>query len=104
MYCPSVADAVQQSVTLDDIRRVIKTYLLPLFCPETSIGAISVSSGKADEVEKGFVDMGFKVERKELPMLGDGEEGSDSEGGEESGSESGSEDGSEPKRAKLSHA
>lgn len=87
-------------MTLDDIRRVIKTYLLPLFSPETSIGAISVSSGKADEVEKGFKDMGFAVERKELPMLSEGEEASGSEDGDESGSE----EGSEPKRAKLEHA
>lgn len=87
-------------MTLDDIRRVIKTYLLPLFSPETSIGAISVSSGKADEVEKGFKGMGFIVERKELPMLSEGEDGSGSESGEESGSEEGDDN---VKRAKLEH-
>lgn len=94
-------------MTLDDIRRVIKTYLLPLFSPETSIGAISVSSGKADEVEKGFKDMGFNVERKELPVLseGEGEDASGSESGEESSSEGGDGDGDDNvKRAKLEHA
>lgn len=93
-------------MTLDDIRRVIEKYLLPLFSPDTSIGAVSVSSGKADEVEKGFKDMGFTVERKELPMLngveGESEgEGSGSEGSEASGSESESGDEDESvKRAK----
>jgi hypothetical protein len=95
-------------VTLDDIKRVIEKYLLPLFSPKTSIGAISVSSGKADEVEKGFKEMGFTVERKELPMLSGVEsesesegEGSGSEGPEASGSESESGDEDESvKRAK----
>lgn len=43
-----------------------------------------MSSGKADEVQKGFEELGYEVERKELPVLGDGE--SDSESGHESGS------------------
>ena len=91
--------ADSQAVTLDDIRRVIKQYLLPLFSPETAIGAVSVSSGKADEVEQGFVGMGFEVERKELPVL-NGVEESGSESGGESGSESGSEADESVKRAK----
>lgn len=55
-------------------------------------------------MEKGFKDMGFNVERKELPMLseGEGEDGSGSESGEESGSEHGDDDN--VKRAKLEHA
>lgn len=62
--------------------------MLPIFDPSTAIGAVSVSSGKADEVEKGFSDMGFEVERHELPQLGEdgSEDGSDVE---MSGSESG---------------
>jgi hypothetical protein len=90
-------------VTLGDIKRVIEKYLLPLFSPATSIGAISVSAGKADEVEKGFKEMGFTVERKELPMLSGVESDSEGEGSEASGSgsESGEEDESESvKRAK----
>jgi hypothetical protein len=46
------------------------------------MGAVAVSSGKADEVEQGFKELGFEVERRTLPALG---------GDEESGSESGSE-------------
>ena len=101
LYVPIRCWADNQSVTLDDIKRVIKQYLLPLFSPKTAIGAVSVSSGKADEVEKGFMEMGFEVERKELPVLNGVE--SDSESGSGSGSESGSEAGSEEdnvKRAK----
>jgi hypothetical protein len=52
-------------------------------------------------VEKGFKEMGFNVERKELPMLSEGEDASGSESGDESGSEDGSENA---KRAKLEHA
>lgn len=84
-----------QSVTLDSIRTVIKNYFLPLFSPSTSIGAVAVSAGKADEVQKGFEGLGFTVERKELPMLADGEDGSDEDmSGSGSGSESGDESGS----------
>lgn len=84
-----------QSVTLEQIRSAIQKYLLPIFDASTAIGAVSVSSGKADEVEKGFRDMGFEVERHELPQLGeDGlEDGSDVEmSGSESG-DSGSDSG-----------
>ena len=52
-------------------------------------------------MEKGFKEMGFKVERNELPMLSEGEDGSGSESGDESGSDDGSENA---KRAKLEHA
>ena len=69
-----------------------------MFSPSSAIGAVAVSSGKADEVEAGFKKMGFEVERKELPMLGGDEEDADgeeaSEGGESS-IEDGSEDGME---------
>ena len=81
-----------QAVTLDSVRKVINTYFLPLFSPSTSIGAVSVSSGKADEVHKGFEELGFTVERKELPVLGDGDNESGSENGDENGSRGGSDE------------
>lgn len=84
-----------KSVTLEQIRSAIQKYLLPIFDASTAIGAVSASSGKADEVEKGFRDMGFEVERRELPQLGEdgSEEGSDVEmSGADSG-DSGSESG-----------
>lgn len=81
-----------QSVTIDQIRAAISKYFLPIFSPKTAIGAVSVSSGKADEVEAGFKKMGFEVERKELPMLGgEKDESHGSEGSEDSGEESGEE-------------
>lgn len=71
---------------------MIQKYFLPVFSSQTAIGAVSVGAGKADEVEKAFVEMGFEVERKELPKLGEeDEEGS----GDEDESMDGSEDGSE---------
>lgn len=73
---------------MDDIRRVIKLYLSPIFSSDTSICAVTVSSGKADEVEQGFKDLGFDTERKSLPALEGSEDGSE-EGseGEESDSQ-----------------
>lgn len=73
------------TVTLKDVRDVIGKYFVPVFDSATSLGAVTVNSGKAEEVETGFKELGFEVERKELPTLGNEEEGS------ESGSESGSE-------------
>ena len=70
------------------IRHAISTYFLPLFSASTSIGAVSVSSGKAAEVEAGFIKLGFDVERRELPMLGSGD------AGESDGSQTDGDDGS----------
>ena len=61
---------------------------MPIFSSETSIGAVTVSTTKADEVEQGFKELGFEVERRTLPSIG-GEEDSGSESG--SGGSSGSE-------------
>ncbi len=77
----------EQSITLQQIRNAISTYCLPAFSPSTAIGAVSVSSGKADEVANGFKKMGFDVELKELPML-NGDEGENESGeGEDDGNE-----------------
>lgn len=75
-------------VTIEDVRAVIGKYFVPLFDSATSLGAVSVNAGKADEVEAGFKELGFDVERRELPTLGNEDE-SGSENGSES--ESGSE-------------
>lgn len=76
-------------ITLQQLRDVIERYLLPIFDSATSIGAASVNSGKAGELEEGYKRLGFDVERKELPTF-DGEPESGSESGSETGSESGS--------------
>ena len=74
-------------VTLDDLRGVIRKYFVPLFDPAHTIGAVAVNTGKADEVETGFTELGFEVERRELPQLGGDEDGSGSESGSDSGSD-----------------
>ncbi|TYJ56451.1 hypothetical protein B9479_002854 [Cryptococcus floricola] len=79
-------------ITLPEIQKVIKKYLMPIFESETAIGAVSVSTSKAEEVEKALEGLGFEVERKELPVL-KGDE--DSEMGSVSGSDAGSESGSD---------
>ncbi|OXG18692.1 cytoplasmic protein [Cryptococcus neoformans Tu401-1] len=56
-------------VTLEQVRDVISRYFSPLFKSETSIGAVTVSTSKADEVEAGLRKLGFETERKELPVL-----------------------------------
>ncbi len=53
---------------------------------------MTVSTGKADEVEAGFKKLGFEVERKELPTLGGDEAGSESGSGSE-GADGESEEG-----------
>lgn len=80
---------------MDQIREAIRKYLLPVFSADTAIGAVTVSTGKADEVEQGFKDLGFEVERRVLPALG-GEEGSEDGEESESGSDSGDEDTNGP--------
>lgn len=78
-------------ITLDQIRSAIKVYLVPIFSSDSAIGAVTVSTGKVDEVEQGFKELGFEVERRTLPSLGGEEDGSEGESGdEETGSESGS--------------
>ncbi|KAK4688517.1 presequence protease, partial [Tremellales sp. Uapishka_1] len=89
------------SVTLPEIKAVISKYLLPIFSPDTAFGAVSVSLGKADEVEAGFKNMGFETERRELPTLGVDEDSEGSEGSE--GSEE-SEDASESEEDSASKA
>ncbi|BEI83257.1 hypothetical protein CcaverHIS002_0311250 [Cutaneotrichosporon cavernicola] len=78
-------------VTREDIRAAIGKYYVPLFDPATSIGAVTVNVGKADEVESGFKELGFETERHELPKLGADDSDMNGSEGSESGSESGSE-------------
>ncbi|KAL7420500.1 hypothetical protein Q5752_004450 [Cryptotrichosporon argae] len=90
-----------KDVTLAQLRDVITRYYLPVFDPATAVGAATVNTGKADEVEDGYKKLGFEVRREELPSAG----AEDSESGE-SGSESGSEDseGSESSEDNASEA
>lgn len=76
---------------MDQLRDAIAKYLLPIFDPSTSIGAVAVNSGKAAELEEGYAKLGFTVEKKELPTLEGDQDGSEGESGDEDGSVSGDE-------------
>jgi hypothetical protein len=74
-----------KSISIQQIRGAIAKYFLPVFDSNTAIGAVTVSSGKAEEVIKGFETLGFDVERRELPSFGN-DSGSDVEMGSDCGS------------------
>ncbi|CUA75459.1 putative protein C3H1,02c [Schizosaccharomyces pombe 972h-] [Rhizoctonia solani] len=63
-----------QAVDLDDVRRVLKTQVLPLFDPETSIAAVASSASKAPDIVEGLKSSGFEVELRTLDSSGDGNE------------------------------
>jgi len=74
-----------QDVTAEDILRVIKQYIAPIFRPETSIASIASGLAKMEEIATNFEKLGYEVDRRTFDDADD----SGSEGG--SGSESGSE-------------
>lgn len=74
-----------QDVTAEDILRVIKKWIAPIFDPATSIGAVASGLAKQDELVKQFETIGYEVEKRNF--------GADDD--DESGSETGSETGSE---------
>ncbi|KAK4055201.1 hypothetical protein OIV83_000481 [Microbotryomycetes sp. JL201] len=82
-----IALANTANVTVDDIQRVIKTWIAPMFEPDTSIGAVSSGLAKMEDIASRFEQLGYEVERRTFDQDDDGssEEESGSEG---SGSES----------------
>ncbi|KZV65225.1 hypothetical protein PENSPDRAFT_587192 [Peniophora sp. CONT] len=84
-----------RTVTCEDVRKVIKTYFVPLFDPESSVVVSVNSSGKADEIAEGLAKEGYTVERQKLdvePEESNHEEVSINKSKTESGTESGSGD------------
>ncbi|GAA5896610.1 Sdd3p [Sporobolomyces salmoneus] len=81
-----IALAATKDVTAEDILRVIKQYIAPIFRPETSIASIASGLAKMDEIATNFGKLGYEVEKR---TFDDSDDGSDSGSG--SGSESGSE-------------
>ncbi|KAH7318836.1 Metalloenzyme, LuxS/M16 peptidase-like protein [Rhizoctonia solani] len=55
-----------QAVGLEDVRRVLKTRVLPLFDPETSIAVVASSASKSADVVEGLKGSGFDVELRTL--------------------------------------
>lgn len=85
-----------QDITASDILRVIKTWIAPIFRPESSIASIASGLAKMDEIASGFEKLGYEVEKRTFDDAGEesgSEDGSRSESGSETGSESGSESG-----------
>ncbi|KZV77044.1 hypothetical protein PENSPDRAFT_645781 [Peniophora sp. CONT] len=80
-----------QTVTREDVLKVLKTYFVPLFDPASSVVVSVNAPGKADEIAEGLTKEGYTVERRTLDVDPEELEGSEDESGSESESESGSE-------------
>lgn len=91
-----------QNVTQNDVLEAMRTYLLPIFDPETSVAFVVCAPGKVDEISavrividhnstslnlpmQSLNHTGFEVERRSLDV-GDADKLSGSESGSDSGS------------------
>ncbi|KAM0793479.1 hypothetical protein ACM66B_000920 [Microbotryomycetes sp. NB124-2] len=83
-----IALANTANVTVDDIQRVIKEWIAPMFEPSSSIGAVASGLAKMDDIASRFEELGYQVERR---TFGKGDESEDESGSEASGSGSESE-------------
>lgn len=89
---------ISQRVTIADVKRVLKQYILPAFDPSSSICAIVSTPSKVEEISKALTEVGYEMETKELDLGKDDEDSEMDSGSEESGSdESGDESGSDIK-------
>ncbi|CAE6446358.1 unnamed protein product [Rhizoctonia solani] len=71
-----------QAVDLEGVRRALKTQVLPLFDPATSIAVVASSASKSSEIAEGLKSFGFDVEVRTLDFSGEEDtEDSDSESG-----------------------
>ncbi|KAJ1023179.1 hypothetical protein NDA16_003332 [Ustilago loliicola] len=84
--------AVQQ-VSLEDVKKSLREYILPLFDPERSVAAVVAPQSKVEEIEKQLGEVGYGMERVEIDLGEDDEsDGSQAESEEASEDESGSEE------------
>ncbi|CAE7154201.1 unnamed protein product [Rhizoctonia solani] len=71
-----------QAVDLEGVRRALKTQVLPLFDPETSIAVVASSASKSSDIAEGLKSAGFDVEIRTLDFSEDDDmDDSGSEGG-----------------------
>ncbi|QRW19305.1 AhpC/TSA domain-containing protein [Rhizoctonia solani] len=71
-----------QAVDLEGVRRALKTQVLPLFDPATSIAVVASSASKSSDIAEGLKSSGFDVELRTLDLSGDEDtDDSGSEGG-----------------------
>ncbi|GAA5981276.1 hypothetical protein JCM10908_004049 [Rhodotorula pacifica] len=80
--------AATKDVTGEDILRVIKQWIAPVFRPETSISSIALGMAKMDEVVKNFEVLGYEVEQRTFDDEDDGSDSGSESGSYTSGSES----------------
>ncbi|SPO28432.1 related to Zn2+-dependent endopeptidase, insulinase superfamily [Ustilago trichophora] len=86
-----------QKITLEDVKKSLSEYILPLFDPETSVAAVVAPQSKVEEIQTQLEAVGYKMERVEIDLGKDddvegSESGSDDQSGSGSDSESESED------------
>jgi len=55
-----------KSVKVDDVLWTIKKYLLPIFDPNSSLGALAVSATKSELIRAALADAGYAVEVRQL--------------------------------------
>jgi len=73
-----------QPITVEQIRKTIKTYILPLFNAKSSAAFVVSAPGEADEIKGALEDEGFVVERRTLEIPDDEMEGGGSDSGDDS--------------------
>ncbi|KAI4863626.1 Metalloenzyme, LuxS/M16 peptidase-like protein [Hypoxylon rubiginosum] len=86
-----------RTVTVEDIKQAMKTWLLPLFEPGKSNVVVCCAQAMVEKLEKEFQTMGYKTQVKQLADFGDdyGLEAPDGEEDGENDDEDDSEDESE---------
>ena len=57
-----------QAVTRDDVLNALKTYVLPLFDPSSSIAVVVTAPAKADEFGAGLEAIGFEVTQRVMEI------------------------------------
>ncbi|GAA5862491.1 hypothetical protein JCM1840_004200 [Sporobolomyces johnsonii] len=84
-----IALANTKDVSAEDILRVIKKWIAPMFRPDTSIASIASGLAKMEEIATNFEKLGYEVERRTF------------DDADESGSETGSETGMIPEHVDI---
>ncbi|GHT84478.1 metalloprotease [Actinomycetota bacterium] len=66
-------------VTLAEVQRCLRQYIVPLFDPATSVCAVATSSTSAESIRAQLTALGYDVEDVEMPVGGDESDASDAE-------------------------
>jgi Zn-dependent M16 (insulinase) family peptidase len=74
-----------QAVTIDEVKRMLKQYVAPLFDPFSSVAVVVSAPGKCDSISEGLQSVGFEVERRTLELTPEDEAGMERGEGESGG-------------------